>query len=254
MFSKISRRVPHNYNYKFERVPKMNACGKLFTRPIALAQSVDLRSKMSPIENQGDLGSCTANAIAGCLEAMDATADFDVSRLFIYYNERLIEGDVNFDNGAFIHDGIKSLTTYGVADEKMWPYIVSKFRSKPTCCTYAAAAKRRVTQYTQISGLPQLQTALTNGFPVAFGFTVFESFESALVESTGRVPMPRPGEAILGGHAVVCVGYEPGLNGAFICRNSWGSGWGDKGYFYLPRAFIGSAQYCDDFWAITKAW
>jgi len=219
---------------------------------IKLPTRVDLRSRCSPIENQGHLGSCTANALAGhvqFLEIVSGQVYKDVSRLFIYYNERAAEGTVAFDSGAMIRDGIKVLAKFGVCPESSWPYDITRFTNKPTAACYKEGLKRRISSYHSLQTLDELFNCLAEGFPFVFGFTVYESFESLKVAQTGIAPMPKKSEKTLGGHAVMAVGYDQKLK-RFIVRNSWGDGWGQAGYFTLPYAYIETLA--SDFWTIRQ--
>jgi len=219
----------------------------------ALPPSVDLRATCSPVENQGQLGSCTANALAGAvqfLEDKDKTTYTNVSRLFIYYNERVIEHTTATDSGAMIRDGIKTLAKQGVCPETQWPYSISKFASKPPAACYTAALKRTITSYERLQTLGDMRACLAGGRPFVFGFTVYESFESAAVAKTGIVPMPQPGEPVIGGHAVLAVGYDD-ASSLFWVRNSWGTAWGINGYFKMPYAYLENRNLSDDLWTIT---
>jgi len=229
--------------------------GALLRAPQTLPKSVDLRAGCSSVENQGQLGSCTANALAGALEFLerkDGAAFEDLSRLFIYYNERAIEGTVSQDSGAMIRDGIKSLASLGVCSEVEWPYNISRFAVKPSPACYKDAASHLITAYARLQTLDEMRTCLASGFPFVFGFTVYESFESPAVARTGIVPMPKPGESTLGGHAVVGVGYDDAAQ-RFLCRNSWGAAWGLQGYFWIPYAYLSDRNLSDDFWTIRQA-
>jgi len=214
--------------------------------------SYDMRPQDTPIKNQTTLGSCTGNAIAGSLAFENKQAGkpaLDPSRLFIYYNERVIEGTVKQDAGAMIRDGIKSVASQGVCDESLWPYDISKFTKKPLAKCYKAALKHKAISYARV---PQteaaLKTVLASGSPIVFGFSVYESFESQYVAETGKMPMPGKAEKLLGGHAVLMIGYTPDY---YIVRNSWGEEWGDKGYFYMPKDYPINNDLADDFWVVT---
>lgn len=219
-------------------------------------KSLDLRSKCPTVYDQGQLGSCTANAIGFCYHfdeiAQNEKSPFVPSRLFIYYNERSMEGHVDFDSGAEIHDGIQSICNVGVCPEEMWCYDISKFTQKPSDECYNKAKEHHSIQYRAVEQtVEQLKAALIDGFPVVFGFLVYESFESPEVARTGIMPIPKEGEQLLGGHAVSLVGFDDEKQW-FVVRNSWGENWGDKGYFYMPYSFIQNPDMASDFWTVTK--
>jgi C1A family cysteine protease len=221
-----------------------------------LPGSTDLRAGCpKEIYDQGNLGSCTANAIGAAFEfalLKQQLQDFMPSRLFIYYNERVIEGTVDSDSGAMIRDGIKSVAKLGVCPESEWPYDISTFTDKPPDQCYQDALAHQVTSYQRVPQiLNQLKGCLANGFPFVFGFTVYESFESQEVARSGVVPMPTTGEQVLGGHAVLAVGYDDGHQ-RFLVRNSWGDKWGQGGYFTMPYAYLQDRQLAQDFWAILQ--
>jgi C1A family cysteine protease len=231
---------------------------RVFRAPLArtgpLPAKVDLRSQCPPVWDQGAIGSCTAHAIAGALEfdqMKQALADaFVPSRLFIYYNERVMEGTVDEDAGAMIRDGIKSVAKQGAPHEGLWPYDAKAFRTKPSKPAYADARKHAAVLYQRVTqDLSQLRGCLAAGYPVVFGFSVYASFESDAVASSGRVPMPAPKEKMVGGHAVLAVGYTHAQE-RFIVRNSWGTSWGLDGYFTMPYAYLLDGNLSDDFWTI----
>jgi C1A family cysteine protease len=215
---------------------------------------VDLRQYCSAIEDQGNLGSCTGNAIAGAIELLDKRIgkNLDVSRLFIYYYERVYIGTVNYDSGAYIRDGIKTCYTYGAPVENLWPYNITKFKTVPVAAAITDAAKRKVTSYQKATDFNAVMDAITSGYPVVVGFDVYSSFQSASVARTGVMPYPNTKtEKLLGGHAVLIVGYNK-TNNTFIVRNSWGTGWGDKGYFYMPFQVIQNTSMSSDFWIVKS--
>jgi C1A family cysteine protease len=237
--------VPDQRDYLLSAVLKV---------PAKLPRLVDLRPGCSTVEDQGPLGSCTANALAGALEFLERKNKVpfkDFSRLFIYYNERVLEHTINSDSGAMIRDGIKTLAKQGVCSEKNWPYEVSKFKIKPGKDCYQEALEHQITSYHRIITLDEMRACLAEGFPFVFGFAVYESFESQEVSRTGAVPMPKPGERLLGGHAVLAVGYDQAKQ-RFIVRNSWGAAWGLKGYFTMPYKYLGNRDLSDDFWTIRR--
>jgi C1A family cysteine protease len=226
--------------------------GAIAAPPKKLPNAADLRPGCSSVENQGQLGSCTANALAGHLEFLENKAGkpaTDLSRLFIYYNERGIEGTVAQDSGAQLRDGIKTLAKQGVCPEKEWPYVISKFAVKPPASCYRDGLKHQITSYHRIVTLLEMKTCLADGYPFVFGFTVYESFESPAVAKTGTLNLPTPKEKSLGGHAVMAVGYNDATN-RFIIRNSWGADWGLQGYFTMPYAYLDNRNLSDDFWTI----
>lgn len=213
---------------------------------------VDLTPRCSAVEDQGALGSCTGNAIVGAIECMKFRGKkvTDLSRLFVYYNERVMENTVHEDSGAIIRDGIKSIADLGVCTEKTWPYKIEKFAVQPSKTAYKTALSKKIKSYERIITLDDMTAALAMGKPFVFGFSVYESFESDIVAGTGMMPMPNPSERLLGGHAVLAVGYDK-TKRLFKVRNSWGTTWGDAGYFYMPFDFITNQNYASDFWSIT---
>jgi C1A family cysteine protease len=220
----------------------------------ALPPLVDLRRQQPPIYDQGQLGSCTAQAIAGVLQydqAKQGQADvFTPSRLFIYYNERAILGTVDEDSGAMLRDGIKTVAKQGGPHETLWPYVIARFRQKPAAVVYKDGTAHEAILYQRVrQSIDQLRGCLADGYPFVFGFSVYDSFESAAVAKSGKVPMPGPGEVLVGGHAVVAVGYDDAQR-RFIVRNSWGTAWGMKGYCTMPYDYLLDPNLCDDFWTI----
>ena len=228
---------------------------KVFTK-FNHSNTVDLRTKCPSVYNQGKLGSCTANSIAGAYEfdmiRQKEQNVFVPSRLFIYYNEREMEGNVDTDSGAQIRDGIKSINTQGIVPEKLWPYDISKFTEKPSDKLYEEAKNHLAVKYSRVvQDIDHIKEALNRGFPICFGFAVYESFETEEVATSGIMPMPKKDEKQLGGHAVLAVGYDENKK-VIIVRNSWGEEWGDKGYFYMPYDFINDPDLASDFWIVER--
>jgi len=241
------------YNLKIDRVPQTELKFKTFAK-VTLPQTVDLRSQFPPVYDQGNLGSCTANALCAVheFETVDENIDkgFKPSRLFLYYNERLVENTINEDSGALLSDGIKCMKRYGVCSEKYCPYVIEKFTQRPSPQAYADALKQKVVTASNIhQDVTSMKTSLYNKNPFVVGIAVYSSFESEEVAKTGMVPMPSDNEECLGGHAIVCVGYT---KDHWIMRNSWGSSWGDKGYFYLPYLYLLDSNLSSDLWNISK--
>ncbi len=219
---------------------------------IRLPKQTDLSGLCSTIENQGSLGSCTACALAGNLEFLDNKPDFeytDVSKLFIYYNERALRGNEDYDSGASLRDGIKTLKKTGYCHEDLWPYFISLFDVKPSKHCYIQASRHRIESYHRIYTLTEMLTCLAEGFPFVFGFAVYESFNTNQTKKRGLVVMPKKGERMLGGHAVLAVGYKQDKK-RFLVRNSWGTKWGIQGYFTMPYDYLETLA--ADFWTIRK--
>lgn len=227
---------------------------KVYRIPATLPSSVDLRPMCSKVEDQGQLGSCTANALVGAMEFLmikDKKPYADLSRLFVYYNERVVEFTVNQDSGAMLRDGIRTLARLGVCTESKWPYDIKKFARRPTLACYIEAQRYQITSYQRIDTVDEMRSCLADGFPFVFGFTVYESFESQDVANTGVVNMPGPTEKVMGGHAVLGVGYDDSQK-RFIVRNSWGENWGMNGYFTMPYDYVANRNLSDDFWTIRS--
>lgn len=230
----------------------------LYAAPVVhiakLPVKADLRGKCPPVYDQGQLGSCTANAIGAAIQferrKQELKPDFVPSRLFIYYNERVMEHTANSDSGAQIRDGIKSIASQGDCPEKEWPYDIAKFASKPGPKCYQDAIKYKAVQYRRVPQiLNQMKGCLASGYPFVFGFSVYTEFENDTVAKTGVLNMPGSNEKLLGGHAVMAVGYDDSAQ-RFTVRNSWGDQWGIKGYFTMPYSYLTDSSLADDFWTI----
>jgi len=231
-----------------------------------LPAKADLRKQCPPVYDQGQIGSCTANAIAGAIQfdlKKQKLKVFIPSRLFIYYNERSMEHSVATDSGAQIRDGVKSVNKLGACPEPEWPYVATPAdpntnvwpagaapAQKPPPACYQDALKHQVISYQRVNrDLAQMKGCLASGYPFVFGFTVYEAFESAAVAKSGVLNMPAAEEQVVGGHAVLAVGYDDAAQ-RFIVRNSWGRGWGQKGYFTMPYAYLITPNLASDYWTI----
>ncbi|MFT4141200.1 MAG: C1 family peptidase [Bacillus sp. (in: firmicutes)] len=219
-----------------------------------LPVEVDLRSQLSPIVDQGQLGSCTVNAIASGLAEFKLLQGGNpltrLSRLFLYWEERYLEGTVNEDSGAYIRDGMKVLQKIGTCPESEYPYNIKKFTTTPTAKQVVDATKfRMIKGYYRVSDITALKAALAENTPVVIGFNVYESFEED-VDETGIVPISDTDtEQLLGGHAVLAVGYKQIENENYIIiHNSWGTDWGAAGYCYMPEEFF-TQGLVTDMWA-----
>jgi len=280
--------------------------------------SCDNRPICSPVEDQGDLGSCTANMFAGLIESNEVKRSqgktagavvspttsnvptvetsnvvahangnltfkttvkpassptptptpsptpaklIDVSRLFEYYATRKIEQTVNEDSGASIRDAIKAGVLYGVADETTWPYDISKFTQNPPSAVWSAAATHKVTSYHAIADgdIETMKSTLAAGFLIGFGFEVYSYMMSQQMAQNGKLCVPKSSEYLEGGHAVALVGYDnnmampDGSKGAFLVRNSWGTGWGIGGYFWMAYNYVGNTRLASDFWVVQSS-
>jgi C1A family cysteine protease len=218
---------------------------------------------LPPVYDQGALGSCTSQSLSAAFQyeqRRQNLPDYMPSRLFIYYNERSLEGTINIDSGAALSDGIKSMTNLGVASEEKCPYIIEKFAEKPSDEAYRFALDHQVIKSSRVNmTVNDFKTMINLNVPIAFGFTVYESFEDQETARTGIMKVPdTTKEECLGGHAVLCIGYDDLKTSAdkktvgyLKVRNSWGSSWGSGGYFYMPYDVIKNGLACDG-WAIMQ--
>ena len=257
---KISKKTGRKYGWTKDVIDHRDYMLKV-TAPLPVPDTLNLRLLPNPpIVDQTTLGACTSMGIADIhmfdQMQLDRMKAFMPSHLFIYYNERKMEGTVDSDSGAQIRDGIKSIAAQGVCPETMWIYDISKFRIPPSKACYTEALKHKALLYQRIGALNgsvdlnSLQQGLLLKHPVVLGIPVYASFETQAVAKTGIVPMPRKGEQLLGGHCVVCYGWLK-IKGQvyWIFKNSWNTTWGDKGWFYLPQAYV---QYMSDAWLVTQ--
>lgn len=225
-----------------------------FIYPLILPSKCELKTDFpNKPYDQGDLGSCTGQAIAKLIEFVRKKQNMEVwkpSPLFIYYNERMIEGTVQEDAGAELRNGFKVISSKGYCQEADWPYIVSKYRQRPSSKAYANALLNRAIKYSRVQqSLPQLKGCIASGHPFVCGISVYESFEDESVRRTGVVPMPTMNERLLGGHAVTLCGYDDDVS-KFTGCNSWGENWGDGGYFQIPYDFLTNSNLSADFWTL----
>lgn len=247
-------KIKRVYNVKADPIDLRDHIFKasLIAQPSQLPAEVDLRPQMSPIVDQGELGSCTANAIVcGLREFLELKAGnplTHLSRLYLYWHERFVENDINEDGGAIIRDGMNVLATLGACPETDFPYDVTKFTEQPSEQAEKDAAAFKISSYHRIYDLNSLKVCLSEGYPAVIGMSVYASFESDDVAAHGIVPLPQFGEQSLGGHAMCVVGYKYiGREEYLIVRNSWGTSWGDQGYCYIPSSFV-PRNYINDIW------
>jgi C1A family cysteine protease len=224
-----------------------------------LPAQVDNRQFCSPIADQGQLGSCTAFSMGKGLREYIANKNGEkatpVSAMWLYYNERAHMGSqyIKQDSGAMLADGEYVLLNQGDAEETAWPYDIAKFTLKPSKASNATAAAHKIQASQDLASFDDVKAAIAAGQAVAFGFTVYESFEN--IGADGVMPMPKPGEGVLGGHAVLAVGYDD-TKKLLTVRNSWGTSWGDQGYFYMPYDFAsqmtGDNANTSEWWTSAK--
>lgn len=223
------------------------------SKPQKIPDMVDLTKKFPPVYNQLNLGSCVGQGVVAAFDYERHRAGqpfLTPSALFCYYNARVIDGTEMSDGGTTIRSGIKAVVNEGVCPQTDWPYIESKVYTRPTPAAYKSAARYQITEYKRLVADLQVSIyALTREVPFVFGFSVYESFLSDAVAKTGMAPMPKEGEGLIGGHCVVAVGFNNKTK-KFLCRNSWGTGWGLKGHFYLDYEYLENRGLSDDFWSI----
>lgn len=232
---------------------------------------VDLRQYCSPIEDQGEIGSCTAHAGVGLYEYFERRAfgrHIDGSRLFLYKATRNLLKKTA-DDGAYLRTVMAAMALFGVVPEKYWPYDEKKVNEEPTAFLYSYAQNFQAISYyrldcfgvTKPDLLVSIKDHLFKGLPLIFGFTCYASLDQS---DNGKIAFPDRKENTDGGHAVMAVGYDDNMKivnplnksvvttGAILIRNSWGTDWGEGGYGWLPYDYI-LKGIADDWWTMTKA-
>jgi len=218
----------------------------------SLPTKVDLRYLCSPVENQRELSSCTANACVGALEMLEKQQGIpqeDLSRLYVYWNTRILDGSVDKDQGAYLSTSMRAIQKHGACLESMWPYDPTEVFSRPHDQCYADGALRQTLEYARVSQGYGIKAALAEGFSVVFGMMLRTSFSK--VNKTGQVPIPKKREKSTGGHAMLIVGYNM-RKSTYIVRNSWGAHWGHHGYCYVPFQMVDDPRMSWDFWVARK--
>lgn len=264
-----------DYTSEHDKVkPQLAAVHGVKGSAAALPVTVDLRAWCSPIENQLNLGSCTANAGVGMLEYYQRRAygkDIDASRLFLYKATRDLLKWTG-DTGAFLRSTMEAMVLFGVPPEEYWPYVVANFDIEPSAFLYSFGQNYQALKYYRLDPpgtakpalLTAIKTNLASGLPSMFGFTVYSSYNQASVANQGAIPYPVAADRVVGGHAIMAVGYNDSLQirnaaagavattGALLIRNSWGTAWGNGGYGWLPYAYVLNGL-ATDWWALISA-
>lgn len=222
-----------------------------------LPKKVNNMAYCSKVEDQGSLGSCTAQAWCSLLEynqnKMNIGSGFhDESRLFVYFSERELDGNINIDCGSTLRSGAKAIAKYGCCPESMWPYNIQRFQERPPIECYDMAKKSIIHNYYSLTNLQEMKACLAAGQCFVFGFMVYDYFESPQMAKYARLRFPKSNEQCRGGHAVMAVGYND-LSKTFLIRNSWGERWGKKGYFWMPYSYITNPNLADDFWTLVTS-
>lgn len=232
------------------------------TSELTILDEVDPRKEMQAPYDQGQLGSCDPNSWVGAAE-YDAILNGDdpgiLSRLFVYYVGRVLEGTTNFDSGLQGRTGGKVLFKYGAPLEELWPYIVQQFTMKPDQAAYDAAPAHKIEKYvhpglgmSEEDRVTAFKRVLSNKQTIPFGWTVFENFESSAVAKSGVLDMPEAGEKKLGGHETVIVGYLKSEPEHCLVRNSYGPEWGLGGYFLMPWKYAANPKFASDWRSIYR--
>ena len=259
MFKKILHPQGHRVVVGGYRRDRQDERDKRYARPRSvqrgsLPKFIDLRQHMTAVENQGELGSCTANAIAGAYEYLAKRMtgqSYDISRLFIYYLARKFDGCEDEDCGSTLRLGMKVLAKYGACSEAAWPYDIDVFRNQPHDEAFQEAADHLIDEYDRLEvNLHAMKVCLAEGYPFVFGTDIFSSFEE--LDHRGHANLPLPSEENLGGHAMLACGYSD-RDQVFLVRNSWGTDWGDRGYCYMPYEYLTNTDLTGDCWTLRRA-
>lgn len=254
--------LPDHRDKQYQNHPEMFSVSEL-------PSSVDFRAEMSQIEDQGQLGSCVAHATAAALEQLELvelkghggpevfdTQFEDISRLFIYFNARALDGNTSQDCGTHLRSAVQAVQKWGICRESLWPYIPAKVFDDPGSAAYLEGTSHLVLEHYSLNNtkIIQLKQCLAQKSAIIFGMSIYDSFMSQASAQSGMIPLPTYDEDLLGGHALCCVGYDDHKNGgSFIVRNSWGMSWGESGYCYIPYSYLTNRNLASDFWTLRKA-
>lgn len=221
-----------------------------------LPKAVDLRPFDVPVRDQGETNSCVGFSCSQMVyflrRNLKISPDFAPSPLFLYYFARRLSGWETIDEGAYIRDALKVLVADGICREEDWPFTKANVNVRPPQILLRQALAHKTTKYYRMlpnDNLYHLKWSLAQGFPFVAGLTIYSSFMDKKVESTGMVPMPKTSESTVGGHAIRFMGYDDSLK-RFICPNTWGTGVGQRGYYFIPYNYISNSSLADDFWTV----
>jgi C1A family cysteine protease len=250
---KVAGKTRHLYGWRPDRPDHRDTIMTVPSHKLTLALSLDLSSVMSKVEDQSDIGSCVCNASTTCVEFLyPADKRPDLSRLSLYYWTRFLDGTApENDSGTYVRTAMKALAAYGPCLESLWPYDIAKYNIKPAQPSIDDGQKRQILRYYRTPTLTHIKLCLAEGFPIVFGFSVPESLFSDETYKTGIVKYPTKKEAMVGGHAVLCVGYNEATK-LLKFQNSWSTAWGDKGFGYLPYRYVTDGL-ASDFWTIRSS-
>ena len=258
--SLLGDEVSKMHDHKFGWIPDFPDHRDLKYRavaPVKILDHVDFRKTafIPTIQDQGQFSACTGNSTASFFRYVHRMltlkdTDFPPSRLFIYNLARAVaRTPLSFDGGATLRDCIKTLAKRGVCDEGLFPYVLNNLSKMPPMSAVSAAKTHKALSYRRIESLDEMLVCLSEGFPFVFGMMVYKSFMAPDVSKSGWVPMPTNDDVPEGGHAVWACGHDTATK-TLVCANSWGTGWGDQGYFYLPFAYAGNNDLVTDAWTI----
>jgi C1A family cysteine protease len=244
--------LPDHRDRRFGKTMALSPASELPVR-------VEWTSLEKPVDHQGSQGSCVAHSAGAAFEMLrakdfhggDPSVTMNASRAFIYYESRELEGTEDQDPGCMIRSAVSVVARQGVPTEESFPYDPAVYDVAPPFPVVEEASQYQVTSYLKLepTNLEELLNCIADGYPFTIGMSVFESFDTDEVQETGVVPIPEPGEQMLGGHAMLTVGYDQEAK-LFLVRNSWGTEWGVNGHCSIPFEYMTNGLYASDFWTL----